>query len=111
MSEHFSERELACRHCGELVVHPKLVELLERIRAARGHKPLVLRSAYRCPVHNQRVGGATRSQHMLGRAADLPYGYISSANARRLGARGIGEKDGWALHVDVREGPPATWQY
>lgn len=59
VSEHFSELELMC-HCGrhtclDHVIDIKLVDLLERIRAAVG-KPVNVTSCYRCPEHNYEVG-------------------------------------------------------
>ena len=37
--------------------------------------PLSINSAYRCPAHNKKVGGASKSKHLLGIAADLqPHG-------------------------------------
>jgi zinc D-Ala-D-Ala carboxypeptidase len=109
-SEHFTRSELACRHCGVAIVRPRLLALLERIRAKSG-KPLVLRSAYRCPVHNAVVGGAANSQHMYGAAADLAQGVVSVKEAHALGAIGVGSQGGWAVHVDVRDGAGADWSY
>lgn len=34
-------------------------------------KPIMVNSGFRCMVHNQKVGGASNSQHMRGEAADL----------------------------------------
>ena len=49
----------------------KLVEhVLDPLRAAWG-KPIVVTSGYRSPRLNRAVGGAARSQHCKGEAADI----------------------------------------
>lgn len=111
LSDHFSRSEFRCRHCSALVgPDMNLVDVLERIRAVTG-EPLIVVSGYRCAVHNKAVGGARGSQHMRGTAADIKAGLASYDLARRAGARGIGMRGSWAVHVDVRSGPPARWQY
>lgn len=111
LSPHFSRSEFKCRHCGRVVgPHPRLVQVLEAIRALSG-RPLVVVSGYRCRVHNNAVGGAATSQHVVGTAADIPRGRATVLQARAAGATGIGHKDGWATHVDVRAGGPSSWEY
>lgn len=43
---------------------------LEPLREFAG-QPIIISSGYRCPVLNQKVGGAYASQHTLGEAADI----------------------------------------
>ena len=43
---------------------------LQALRTALD-KPLLITSAYRSAAHNKRVGGATHSQHRLGKAFDI----------------------------------------
>jgi hypothetical protein len=114
-TEHFKAREFACPHCGRVLVEHALQEALERLRAAIKH-PIRIVSGYRCPVHNREVGGARHSLHMLGMAADIEAGLARPADARAAGFRGIGVRDGWAIHLDVRAGPvvvfldsPGSW--
>lgn len=111
LSAHFSAREFRCRHCG-LVVGPdrRLLEVLERIRGLTG-RPLILISGTRCRTHNARVGGAPRSQHLLGTAADIRPGIVTGDQAVELGATGVGTTGTWATHVDVRRGPVTRWRY
>ena len=45
-------------------------EVLDPIREAFGN-PIVVNSGFRCPLHNQAVGGAFQSQHVSGQAADI----------------------------------------
>jgi len=111
LSPHFSRSEFRCKHCGALVGPDKrLVALLERIRALTG-EPLVVVSGYRCATHNRAIGGARTSQHLRGTAADIPRGRATFDQARAAGARGVGMKGSWAIHVDVRAGSPARWEY
>ncbi len=111
LSEHFSRNEFVCHHCKTLPVDvTELVHLLEHIRGITG-RPLIVVSGYRCPEHNQAVGGARASQHLLGRAADLRERVVTSEQARQQGARGIGRRGGYAVHVDVRAGTPRVWDY
>lgn len=111
LSPHFSRSEFRDKRTRELVgPDRRLVDVLEAIRALTGN-PLTITSGYRSPSTNAAVGGAKRSQHLVGRAADIPAGRATVAQAEAAGATGIGEKDGWAVHVDVRPGPPARWSY
>lgn len=110
MSLHFQRREFACPHCGVAVVRRSLVERLEHLRGLV-QRPIRIVSGYRCPVHNAEVGGAPDSQHMYGAAADIPEGVATTGQAVRAGFVGIGFRGPWAIHVDVRDGPPARWEY
>lgn len=78
LTENFSLREFACP-CGckgeqDPEVAARLRRLCERrlqpIRDALG-VPLRIHSGFRCEAYNARCGGAKRSQHMLGTAADV----------------------------------------
>lgn len=74
-SPNFARKELDCK-CG--CKTPPLVEAnliqtakhLEKLRKRWG-RPLVVTSGHRCRTHNARVGGASDSQHLYGRAADI----------------------------------------
>ena len=111
LSEHFSTDEFACHHCGQCGnIHPKLVELLEKLRANMGGVPIHINSGYRCPIHNANVGGVPNSQHVLGTAADLavPAGmnfekfqwYIEQLPFDGIGLYPYSD----FIHVDVRDG-------
>lgn len=112
LSPHFSRREFDSRDGVKAAPTPELVAALERLRALVGHKPLRIVSGYRSPAHNRAVGGKPRSQHLYNRAADIPPRYATVAQAVAAGFTGIGDKDGWAVHVDVRPGQRvARWHY
>lgn len=75
MSEHFSLDEFASR--GEPVpveLVPRverMMQALEVIRAELGGKPVSVISGWRSKKHNTAVGGARKSRHMQGDAADI----------------------------------------
>jgi uncharacterized protein YcbK (DUF882 family) len=54
------------------VVH-KLQGLAINLQALRDEigKPIRINSGYRSPAHNRAVGGASRSRHVIGDAADI----------------------------------------
>lgn len=111
LSPHFSRGEFADRSTGDRYGPPEeLVQVLERIRALRP-APLVILSGHRCCGRNAAIGGASESRHIAGDAADIAPGRATVSEAEAAGAVGIGEKSGWAVHVDVRPGPPARWSY
>jgi uncharacterized protein YcbK (DUF882 family) len=70
VSPHFKLREFQCRCCGAVKLSSDLLTLLELMRNAWGG-PLTITSGYRCPGRNKAVGGAARSLHLHGAAADI----------------------------------------
>ena len=111
LSAHFSVSEFVDRRTGHRYgPDPELVAVLERIRALRPG-PLVVVSGHRCCSSNVTVGGAPQSRHIAGDAADIPPERATPSEAFECGAVGVGERDGWAVHVDTRPGPRARWEY
>lgn len=114
LSAHFTLAEFKCKGkepCQTIPPPPKLLLVLEDIRYHAGGRPLPIKSGYRCERHNDAVGGAFASQHLLGTAADIPPGFVDEAGARRAGATGIGLSGQWVVHVDVRPGAVMVWRY
>lgn len=127
ITPHFSWDEVRCP-CGKCQmpadVPARLLTLcraLEELRFAVG-KPIHLTKrgrAYRCPDFNKEVGGASRSQHLTGRAADLWIEGMSGDDIRRqiealiaeglIPEGGIGTATTWA-HYDIR-GIRRRWRY
>jgi len=70
LSPHFAKGELACHHCGELVLNGFLLVGLEALRA-KVDQAIVVTSGYRCREHNAAVGGTLQSKHLIGEAADI----------------------------------------
>ena len=112
ISKNFQYKEFDCQGkgcCSTTIIDEKLVEYVQRIRDHFG-KPITITSPYRCEVHNRRVGGATKSYHMQGKAADIVVQGVSSREvakyAESIGILGIGlyetSADGYFTHIDTR---------
>lgn len=71
VTKHFLQSELDCPCCRKCEMQPEFLQKLEWLRLKYG-KGIVPSSAYRCPKHNQAVGGKPDSYHMKGRAIDIP---------------------------------------
>lgn len=110
LSAHFDSKEFRCPDGTTHAIDPKLIAGLEVLRHQAGGRPLRIVSGYRSPSYNASVGGARRSQHLYGRAADVPSGYCRVADAIRAGFTGIGVHYGWVVHVDVRPGKRTIFQ-
>lgn len=106
----FSIDELACHHCGCAYVDRALLAEMFKLRQAHG--PLTVLCAYRCPSHNQSVGGASSSQHLFGLAFDPPrsegltVGFVKThTNFTGIGTPNPRAGDGAVVtHLDVRPG-------
>lgn len=113
LGSHFDSSEFTCHCCGQGTVDPRLIELLEELRAKVG-KPIHVNCGYRCPKHNAEVGGVQNSQHVKGTAADITIPAISFDKAaelvKSLPFDGTGfypplsAGGAWFIHLDVRDG-------
>lgn len=108
LSLHFSKAELACHCCGHLKIEGALIDALELLHTLAGRE-IIVHDGYRCPAHNQQVGGVTGSEHTLGVAADVAIPGLSLQQMYDLALQvpaflkgGIGVYDGGFLHLDVR---------
>jgi len=111
LTENFKVREFRCKDGSDkILIDDNLPKLLQTIRDAFG-KPITINSAYRTPAYNKKVGGASSSQHVQGKAADIvvqdvpPFAvaawmeqYIRSAGKYACGYYPISLFN----HVDVR---------
>ncbi len=76
MNRFFQRSEFACRcGCGYDTVDAELLKRLTIIRQRFG--PVTINSGCRCVTHNEREGGSPKSQHLLGRAADIKVTGVS----------------------------------
>ena len=75
LTENFSKEEFDCHDGSEM---PK--EVLENVKELAKNMQVLrdelgvsihLTNGYRSPVHNRKVGGATNSQHLYGKACDM----------------------------------------
>lgn len=104
LTKHFNLREFQCRHCGQVKVDSRLVNKLQMFRYIVG-QPITITSGYRCPTHNKAVGGAPKSKHMEGIAADIRVEGMTPKQVAELadkaGFTGIGIYKNF-VHLDIR---------
>ncbi len=71
LSDNFNRSEFTCKcGCSQDTVDFNLIAGLEKIRE-HFDSPIMVNSGNRCPTYNASVGGATSSQHLISRAADI----------------------------------------
>lgn len=117
LSSYFRTAEFKCRcrsaTCDAPPMDPAFIDKLQALREQWG-KPLIITSGARCPAWNAKVGGAEKSQHVLGKAADILMPDASAipkfvALAEKVGFGGIGIAMQF-VHLDSRDGH-ARWTY
>lgn len=114
LSKHFSRSEFACRcGCGFDTVDSELIRILEEVREHFG-QPVGIQSGCRCDAHNEKIGGAYKSQHKLGRAADIVVKHTEPDDvADYLAVMDIGGVGRYSTfsHADSRTTDrPARWK-
>jgi len=76
MTKNFKLKEFKCK-CGcdmPLEVYENIIKLSSQLQFLRDYtgRPITINSAYRCPEYNAKISGSSKkSQHMLGKAADI----------------------------------------
>lgn len=111
LSENFYRSEFACKcGCGFDTVDVALLDTLERIRRYFG-KPVTVNSGCRCEGYNKGIGESAKSQHILGRAADISVKGVFPVDvadyAESIGVSGVGRYSSFT-HIDSRNGS-ARW--
>lgn len=116
MSKWFKREEFSCPCCGENLVKASLIDKLDVAREQAG-VPFVITSGYRCPKHNEDVGGVPNSSHTRGYAADIK---VNGSRDRFAVVQGlviagfnrIGVSSGF-VHADIDpDSPPdVLWTY
>lgn len=108
ISAHFDREEFRCKcPCHGIRIDRQLVTLNEEIRM-HYRKPVHIISAFRCKEHNEDVGGAPNSQHLLGKATDImvtgvtPDDVADYVEEKYPNRYGIGRYDTFT-HIDVRD--------
>ena len=103
----FKVSEFACKDGSDLIkIDSKLVIMLQQIRDHFG-KPVIINTAYRTPDYNKKIGGAARSQHIYGKAADITISGVAPLSIAQYAEtdckylKGIGLYT-WGDHVDTR---------
>lgn len=110
VSKNFKLYEFECPDGSHLVkVHSKLVLLLQMLRDAIG-KPINVISGYRSYPYNKVIGGAPKSQHLDGKAADISVVGMDAKTlailAENMGFTGIGiytHNGNNFVHCDIRQ--------
>jgi uncharacterized protein YcbK (DUF882 family) len=124
LSDHFNSSEFmcSCDQCNITIIDPKLIVLLEEMRALLG-TPIKINAGYRCQ-HKQdmlRLQGYETakgtSTHQLGQAVDIEsgvsLGHELEDAARRAGFKAVGVAATW-VHLDTRgqdDGRIRRWVY
>ncbi len=71
LNQYFKRSEFACKcGCGYDTIDAMTLELLTNVREHFG-KTINVSSGFRCARHNKAVGGAKKSYHLSGKAADI----------------------------------------
>jgi len=114
LSKNFRQAEFACNcgKCGDFMMDVGFIMKLQRVRTQIG-QPMRVNSGYRCAAHNAAVGGSRRSQHLLGKAADIhcptsEYRDRLVKLATEAGLTGIGVYINF-VHLDMRDADPVQW--
>ncbi len=107
VSTNFNSKEFDCHGkncCDVTLIDESLVTNLQKIRDHFG-AAVVINSGYRCKKHNKSVGGASKSKHLDGMAADITVKGIKPIEVAQfcesIGIKGIGLY-GWGCHIDTR---------
>lgn len=117
LSKNFKVKEFRCKDGSDKVlIDTELVELLQKIRDFFG-KAVTITSAYRTATYNQKIGGAAKSQHINGTAADIKVAGVDPLMVTRYaemlmpdsGGIGYYYADSNFTHVDVRTSK-ARWK-
>lgn len=107
---HLGEFECGC-HCETQIIDSGLLDLLDTLREDIGGS-IIIKSGYRCEKHNKAVGGAKKSRHLLGLAADISTNSVSMEELEKRCEKYF-QRIGVAktfIHVDCDEGK-AKWIY
>lgn len=75
LTSNFKLSEFACKDGTAVpdIFLPNIMELAKNLQVLRDAlgKPIHINSGYRSVAHNASVGGSPKSQHLLGKAADI----------------------------------------
>ena len=108
LSSNFRVREFRCKDDTDpIFVDSDLVDILQKVRDHFG-KAVTITSAFRTASHNKKVGGATYSQHLYGKAADIKVSGVAPSvvadyvETLMPSTGGVGRYSTFT-HVDVRK--------
>ncbi len=114
LSLNFFRKEFECPcGCGFDTVDAELIKVLQDLRDAFG-KGVRINSGCRCNEYNKQIGGSKKSQHVLGRAADIavndtpPSAVYEYLNSKYPNLYGLGKYSSF-VHIDTRKSK-ARWK-
>ena len=96
MTKNFSLKEFDCKgNCKECKdgcdmpsdVYMNIIKLVKQLQFLRDYtgRAITINSGYRSPEHNAKVGGSSKkSQHMLGKAADITIEGLKPTEVYRI---------------------------
>ena len=124
MTQNFKKHEFNC-NCGcemPMTVELNVQRLAEELQYIRDfiQRPITINSGYRCESYNSTIpGSSSRSQHVLGKAADIVVSGMSSTEVfeeldelqhkGKIHTGGMGLYDNF-VHYDIR-GYRKRWNY
>ena len=123
LTDNFDSFEFNCKD-GTIVpneLYSNMVELAKNLQVLRDElgKAVRINSAYRTPKYNKKVGGASKSQHLLCKAADIVVAGVTPLEVAETIERLIKEKKmmqggigiyNTFTHYDIR-GVKARWNF
>ena len=115
VAPHLNWLEIISPDTGQGALHLSLLECWTELRAEID-RPITIYSGFRSLEYNRKVGGSSRSQHLIGRALDVACRGVDfeSDEVKRLllecGFTGIGTGQN-ITHVDTRDAPCYFWKY
>ena len=108
LTANFKVKEFACKDGSDpIFIAPELVEILQKIRTHFG-KSVTINSGFRTATYNKKIGGATYSQHLYGKASDIVVNGVKPKEVAKYVETLMPNKGGIGIystfvHVDVRE--------
>lgn len=112
LSKNFSRKEFACHcGCGFDTIDSETLMIVQEARFFMD-EPITPSSGARCLAYNRKIGSKDTSQHVLGRAVDLPvsdpkklYDYLCNRYKNQYGF-GLYKT---FVHIDSRTNGGARW--
>lgn len=112
LTPNFKAGEFFC-HCGKCQDQKIDLDHVKKLQKLRDslNSSISINSAYRCPEHNKKVGGAPKSQHVDGTATDITVKGMKPDEVADASESfdGLGRYDTFT-HVDSR-GTKARWDF
>ena len=117
----FTDKELACQHCGVIPSTVRFYEFMTRVQLLRVwyDKPMAVTSAYRCLEHPIETYKETPGEHTrcaIDFQIPVEDRHRVVSKAFEMGFRGIGfnlkgPHSQRFIHLDDRQSSPRIWSY